>query len=153
MWYNYVDIFGEKYYVGKEGISLETLVSLLAYADGTSQQASAGSTVVSLAISIISLVAMWKLFEKAGEAGWKCIVPFYNLYTEFKIVYDNGWKFLLMFVPILNIILAFGMCIRMAHAYGKSTAFGVGLIFLGPIFMIILAFGDAQYQGPYHGFI
>lgn len=38
--------------------------------------------------------------------------------------------------------------IKMAHAFGKSTAFGVGLTFLSPVFFPILAFGKAQYIGP-----
>lgn len=132
---------------------MENLATILAYADQTTQQSNTFSIVFSLFSSIISIVAMWKLFEKAGEAGWKAIIPFYNAYIEFKIVYGNGLKFLLLLVPILNVILAFAMCIRLAHAYGKSTAFGVGLIFLSPIFIIILAFGDATYQGPYNGFL
>lgn len=36
----------------------------------------------------------------------------------------------------------------MAHAYGKSTGFGIGMLFLSPIFCAILGFGDAEYQGP-----
>ncbi len=133
---------------------MNELLNVLAYsADQTVQQSSTFSILTSLVSGVISLVCCWVLFSKAGEAGWKAIIPIYNAYIEFKIVYGNGWKFLLLLVPILNIILAFGFCIRLAHAFGKSTAFGVGLIFLGPIFMIILAFGDATYQGPYHGFI
>ncbi len=27
---------------------------------------------------ILQVVAYWKIFEKAGEPGWKAIVPFYN---------------------------------------------------------------------------
>lgn len=30
---------------------------------------------------ILQVVAYWKIFEKAGEPGWKAIVPFYNTYT------------------------------------------------------------------------
>ena len=32
------------------------------------------------AILVVVLVAQWKLFSKAGEAGWKCLIPFYNYY-------------------------------------------------------------------------
>lgn len=133
---------------------MNELLNVLAYsADSAVQQGNTFSLVASGVSGLISLVCMWMIFSKAGEAGWKCIIPIYNAYIEFKIVYGNGWKFLLLLVPILNIILAFGFMIRLAHAFGKSTAFGVGLIFLSPIFMIILAFSDSQYQGPYHGFI
>ena len=132
---------------------MDILVTMLDYVDQTSQQVSAGSMVVSLIIGIIGLAAQWKLFTKAGEAGWKCIIPIYNAYIIFKIVYGNGWKFLFLCVPVLNIIFSIGYLIRLAQVYGKSTAFGIGLIFLNPIFMIILAFGDSSYQGAHHGFV
>lgn len=42
-----------------------------------------------LAIAILVIVAMWKIFQKAGEPGWKAIIPFYNSYTMYKIVWDT----------------------------------------------------------------
>ena len=35
-----------------------------------------------------------------------------------------------------------------AKVFGKGAGFAIGLIFLNPIFLLILAFGSAQYQGP-----
>ena len=29
---------------------------------------------------------MWLIFEKAGEAGWKSIIPIYNLYIMLEII-------------------------------------------------------------------
>ena len=37
---------------------------------------------------------------------------------------------------------------RMAKSFGKGVGFGFGLLFLNTIFMLILAFGKAQYVGP-----
>ena len=36
-------------------------------------------TILSLAVAVLGVVAMWKIFEKAGEPGWAAIIPFYNL--------------------------------------------------------------------------
>jgi preprotein translocase subunit Sss1 len=36
---------------------------------------------------------------------------------------------------------------KLAKAFGKGFGFFLGLVFLNPIFKIILGFGDAQYQG------
>ena len=33
-----------------------------------------------LAVYILLIVAWWKIFTKAGEAGWKSIIPIYNIY-------------------------------------------------------------------------
>ena len=43
--------------------------------------------VISVAVSIILLVGMWKMFSKAGEPGWASIIPLYNLYVLFKITW------------------------------------------------------------------
>ena len=97
---------------------------------------------------ILSIVILWRIFTKAGEAGWKSIIPIYNTYTLFKIADGCGWKFLLLLIPVVNIIFSIILCIDLARAFGKSDAFAVGLIFFSFIFQAILAFGDAEYKGP-----
>ena len=37
--------------------------------------------------------------------------------------------------------------VALAKAFGKGTGFALGMVFLGFIFMPMLAFGDAQYEG------
>ena len=37
---------------------------------------------------ILLIVARWKIFTKAGEAGWKSIIPIYADYVQWRI----GWK-------------------------------------------------------------
>lgn len=109
---------------------------------------SAGTWVFTLIICILFIVAWWKIFEKAGEAGWKSIIPFYNSYILFKIAWGNGLLFLLMFIPFVNFIIAIILEVKLAKAYGQSGGFAVGLIFLPNIFTLILAFGSSQYVGP-----
>ena len=43
--------------------------------------------IIALVIAIIQIIAMWKLYTKAGEKGWKSIIPIYNLVILFKISY------------------------------------------------------------------
>ena len=109
---------------------------------------STGSGIVSIIVSVLLLIAWWKTFNKANEAGWKSIIPFYNMYTLVKIADGKGIKFLLLLIPIVDIIYGIILANRLSKAFGKSTGFTVGLIFLPVIFMLILGFGDAQYQGP-----
>lgn len=47
--------------------------------------------IVGLVFYILTVIAIWKIFEKAGEKGWKAIIPFYNVYIMFKIVKMTGW--------------------------------------------------------------
>ena len=93
------------------------------------------------------VVANWKIFTKAGKPGWASIIPFYNLYVLFEIAGMNGWLFLLLCLPIVNIVMLILLYINLAKAFGKGTGFILGLIFLPNIFTLILGFGSAQYQG------
>ena len=90
---------------------------------------------------------MWIVFRKAGKPGWAAIVPFYNLYVLFDITWGSGMRFLLLLIPIYNIILGIQTQVRLARAFGKSGGFAAGLIFLPYIFVPILAFSGASYQG------
>ena len=104
------------------------------------------SLIFYIAIAVFSIVCMWKIFDKAKEPGWAAIVPFYNLYVEFKIAFGNGWYFLFMLIPFVNIVFAIMLPFKLAKKFGKGVGFGFGLLFLGPIFQAILAFGSAEYQ-------
>ena len=101
-----------------------------------------------LAVTVITVVSLWKIFTKAGEPGWAAIVPFYNLYVLFKITWGSGWKFLLMLIPIVGFVFLFIALFKLAAAFGRSAGFGVGLIFLSYIFLPILAFSNSEYS-PY----
>ncbi len=101
-----------------------------------------------LALTVVIFIAMWKLYVKAGKPGWACIVPFYSQYCLFDIAMGNGWLFLLSFIPCVNFVVLIICYIKLAKAFGKGTGFGIGLIFLNPIFMMILGFGKATYIGP-----
>ena len=100
-----------------------------------------------LAVAVFSIVIMWRIFEKAGEHGWAAIIPFYQNYVLFKITWGQGWLFLLLFLPIVNIVTCIITMIKLAKAFNKDGAFAVGLIFLNIIFLAILAFGEARYSG------
>ncbi len=118
------------------------------YGAGTSTaQMSPTSMIVSLVILVVGIVAMWKIFSKAGKPGWHSIIPFLNMYDLVEISGYNGWMFLLFFVPIANIVIIILSYVGLAKKFGKSTGFAIGLIFLSIIFECILAFGDAEYQG------
>ena len=105
-------------------------------------------SVGSFIVAVLMIIGMWKMFEKAGEAGWKAIVPLLNGYTLVKIIDGNGLKFLLLLIPVVNFIYGIILCFREAKAFGKGTLFGFGLLFFPYIFTLILGFGSSQYVGP-----
>jgi len=102
--------------------------------------------IIQLAIIIFIIAAMWKVFTKAGKPGWAILIPFYNLYILLKIAGKPGWWLILLFIPIINIIIAIIAAIGIAANFGKGVGFAIGLILLPFIFYPILAFGSAEYQ-------
>lgn len=104
--------------------------------------------IIMLALTVLLLVSLWKIFVKAGKPGWAAIVPFYNFYCLFEISFGNGWLFLLIFVPCVNVVMQIIAYVKLAQAFGKSGGFAVGVIFLPYIFLPILAFDGSQYYGP-----
>ena len=101
-----------------------------------------------LILLALLVIAKWKIFTKAGEAGWKSIIPLYSEYIFVKIADGNGWKFLLYCIPVVNIVYHILFNLRLAKAYGKGTGFAIGLMFIPNLFTLILGFGSAQYIGP-----
>ena len=79
-------------------------------------------TIISLVLCVFVLVCMWIVFRKAGKPGWAAIVPFYNLYVLFDITWGSGMRFLLLLIPIYNIILGIQTQVRLARAFGKAAA-------------------------------
>jgi hypothetical protein len=104
--------------------------------------------VIWLAIIVFIIAALWKMFTKAGQPGWGSIIPIYNAYLLCKVAGKPGWWLLLLFIPIVNIIIALMVALGVSANFGKGAGFGIGLFFLPIIFYPILAFGEATYGPP-----
>lgn len=103
---------------------------------------------ITLVLMVLFIIAFWRIFTKAGEPGWGSLIPFYNTYLQFKIAWGNGWLFLLLLVPVVNVVVALIALYKLCVAFGYGVGFFLGMLFLSPIFTLILAFGSAEYQGP-----
>jgi hypothetical protein len=62
------------------------------------------SNFISIALTVLLIVAWWKLFEKAGEHGWAAIIPYYNSYVLFKISGKKKLYWAFLPVSIITII-------------------------------------------------
>jgi len=102
---------------------------------------------IGLAFLVVIIAGVWKVFTKAGQPGWACLVPIYNVIVLLKIVGKPLWWLVLLFIPLVNLIVSILVMIELAKKFGKGTGFALGLVFLGFIFFPILGFGDARYQG------
>ena len=113
-------------------------------------QSSDGGSIVrflfQLLIAGIQIAGMWMVFEKADYAGWKAIIPIYNLYVMLEIGENAWWWLLLLLVPVVNIYALYRIHAGVARAFGRGIGFGLGLTFLGILFFPLLGFGDYQYR-------
>lgn len=126
---------------------------------------------------ILRVIGLWRMFTKAGEKGWKSIIPFYNEYVLHTLVWDPKYfwiklaaTFVLAFIRglladmnsgIASVIVSFialALCVpililnwyyskKTANAYGKGNGFGVGLFFLSGIFRLIIGLDNSRYVG------
>lgn len=103
---------------------------------------------ISIIGSLISLIAMWKIFTKAGKPGWAVIVPIYNIVVLFEIIELEWWHVLIaLFVPFAVFIYIIIIDIKLAKVFGKGTGFTLLLIFIPVVGQLMLAFGNATYNG------
>ena len=93
------------------------------------------------------IAAKWKIFTKAGKPGWASIVPIYDIVVLMEIINKPLWWVVLILIPFVNIIIGVIILIELAKVFGKSSGFGVAMLFFPYVCMPILAFGDATYQG------
>ena len=105
-------------------------------------------TIIWLAVAIFYIVSWWKVFVKAGQPGWACIIPIYNAIVVLRIAGKPGWWFILMLIPVVNLIITIIALHAFSRSFGKGVGFTVGLILLSIVFVPILAFGSARYLGP-----
>jgi len=93
---------------------------------------------MSYIISIVLLLAfgagLYKMFEKAGEQGWKAIVPGLNVYTWIQLTGRPIWWLALLLVPIVGIFIFAYMLIDMVKSFGKFGFWQHALAIIVPFF-------------------
>ncbi len=99
-----------------------------------------------LAIVVVVIAGLWKTFEKAGQPGWGCLIPIYNVYLMTQIAQKPGWWVIMFFIPLVNIIFAIMLYNEIAKRFGQGIGFTIGLILLPFIFFPMLGFGDYSYK-------
>ncbi|MDD2598174.1 MAG: DUF5684 domain-containing protein [Kiritimatiellae bacterium] len=104
-------------------------------------------TLIYLAVVLLMIISMWKVFSKANQPGWAILIPIYNTIVMIQIAGKPVWWFLLLFIPIVNVIIGIIILLEIAKKFGKGGGFAAGLIFLPMIFWPILGFGSAEYEG------
>ncbi|MGZ3767577.1 MAG: signal peptidase I [Mucilaginibacter sp.] len=99
---------------------------------------------------VLPYAGLWKLFEKAGETGWKAIIPIYNAYVMIKLSGRPSWWVILVLIPGINILFLMGITIDFLKSFGKFSLreHAAGIILP---FIYLPKWGsdkDTKYVGP-----
>lgn len=100
-----------------------------------------------LAIFIITLISLAKVFKKANRSGISAFIPLYNIVILLEITNSSKWYFLMFLIPGINLFFYLFTMFSLAKLFRKKKSFAFGLVFLPFIFYPILAFGDSEYMG------
>lgn len=84
------------------------------------------ASIISLAITVLTIVAMWKIYAKAGVPGWSVLIPFYNAYMQFKFTWKTKMFWWLMICIIAAVVLAL-VVVTSAVATPTTDALTIGL--------------------------
>ncbi|MDO5301793.1 MAG: DUF5684 domain-containing protein [Tissierellia bacterium] len=104
----------------------------------------ASSLLVGLMV-ILTVVAWWIIFQKAGRKGIWSIVPVVNILIMAEIALDNKLYGLLYFVPLVNFVLQIYIYYRLFQRFGYDGILGVVAVFF-PFLLFLPAFSDARYH-------
>lgn len=97
---------------------------------------------VFLVMVLVITIANWKLFEKAGEKGWKALIPIYGEWTRYKIAlgYSPVMLFIMSLIPVIGLIPIFYVNYQFAYRYSRDHATGVLYCLFPFIVGTVLAF-------------
>lgn len=84
-----------------------------------------------VAFTLIAVFA-WPVFVKAGEPGWKTLVPFYNLYVWLQIINKPLWWYIFLIIPFINVFMIMLMLVELAKCFKKYDLWEQGIAVLFP---------------------
>ena len=105
---------------------------------------------LSIMIFIIVFVILYYvprayIFKKASIYPLIAFVPFVSDYFLCKLADKEGWKMLLLYLPVVQIVYQIILSLKIAKVFNKSELFGVGIFFVPLILLPIIAFDNSEY--------
>lgn len=115
--------------------------------------------------SLCRIIGYYRIFKKFGEPGWKSLIPFYNIYVEYKKVWCSSaavaasiLSIPTLFLPthsklfwvagIAFVAVSFVGNIKLSKCFGHGIPFALGLTFVPAVFLMILGFNSDEFTPP-----
>lgn len=111
------------------------------------------NSIPTLIFYVLLIVGQWKIFTKAGEAGWKSLIPIYNMYVLFKLIGMNYIKTLIIVVVlgVLAVAMPF-IAIATGIAFLATLSALFTLVLLIYLLVVICKMCDNLSKAFGHGF-
>lgn len=103
---------------------------------------------------IVSIVAQWRLYDKAGQPGYAAIVPIWNMIVFLKVVGRPASHLFLFLIPVVGQLYFLPkVWIETAQSFGKTSLLDhILVIALNGLYILNLGMSyDTQYVGPVYG--
>lgn len=108
---------------------------------------SATNSLLAIAVYVVLVIALWRVFTKAGYAGWLAIIPLVNVVYLTKIAGFSGWFALLYLVPIVGFVFHIIVSLRVGRAFGHGWFFSLALLVVFHVIgYLILGFSGDKYR-------
>lgn len=130
-----------------------------------------------LFLVVLPIIVMWRVFRKAGYAGWNCLIPVYNAMAFYEICgMSSAWVWLGVSLGVFNLVIGHmpmvelmensfllvlggGLLLaqmavtiyqgyRFGVVFGKSKGFCIFSAILLPIAALIVAFDNSEWRDP-----
>lgn len=121
-----------------------------------------------LILRILRIIALWKAFERAGEPGWKALIPVYCSYIKYKLAWIKSWFWYSLLIALIFWVIAgcipdqqemitnigclvtwiiyIVMLFKFARKYGWGVFASVLFVIFYPICVLVLGFGNYPYE-------
>lgn len=98
---------------------------------------------------VLTIVGLWKLFEKAGRKGWEVLVPFYNFYIWLKLIKKPLWWYIFIIIPFINVFTIMLMIVELIKCFGKFKLLPQAASVIAPFFYLpYIAFTQKLVYAP-----
>jgi signal peptidase I len=106
--------------------------------------------IIFLPVSFTFIVVFaWQIFVKAGYAGWKTLIPFYNLYLWLLIINKPMWWYFFLVFPFINVFMIMLMIVELDKCFGKHDLLSQGISVIVPfVYLPFLGFSQSEIYIP-----
>lgn len=66
---------------------------------------------------LLSHIGLYLLFQKAGIAGWKALIPFYGTYLSLKIIRKPLWWMAVYYIPFIGFVVWVGIIVELLKQF------------------------------------